>query len=238
MHSGQYQQQDWAGSDVECVRGGPGNWTRDCTYAAGNNKDGPGGRIDLTIVNDQPYITWDNALGGADTRGQNVWHQFKNGTTWSSARGVFTMSDTQSGGSVAYDPMEGVGVAAVDLADNILRYTNRALTSNSFNTADPVYGEGTGGWYPSLAMDPVNHEPAIAFYVCSPTSSQTYAQCIPSFDEVRVTQRVNNDWAGHTERVDDVSAVSIRLGFLSDGRKVVAYRERNGTLKLAVRKVP
>lgn len=239
VHSGQYPQQDWAGSDVECVNGSPGNWQRECVYPAGNMKDGPGGRIDMTMVNDQPCISWDNALGGADTRGQNVQVQCRNGTVWSSTRAAHTISDVQSGGSIAYDPTEGLGVAAVDLTDNILRYAKKTLAAPSFGFPDPVYGDGTGGWFPSLAMDPVAHEPAIAFYVCSPTSSQTAANCLPSYDGVRVTQRnsITNDWST-PEVVDDVSATVIRLGFLSDGRKVIAYRDRVGALKLAVRKVP
>ncbi|MBK7862339.1 MAG: hypothetical protein IPJ65_27770 [Archangiaceae bacterium] len=237
VHTGQYPQGDWGGADVECLHGSPGSWTRECAYPGGNTKDAPGGRIRLTMANDVPTVLWDHATGGADTRGTDVEVQSHlPAGGWSVKFNALRSGDTQNGGTIDWDPTEGLGVAALDLTDGVLRYTNKATGSAQWSTADPVVGEGTGGWYPSLAMDPVNHEPAIAFYVCSTRSGQNSSQCQPDFDEVRVTQRINNDWASHTEVVDTVSATMVKMGFLPDGRKVIAYRERNGTVHLAVRK--
>ena len=36
---------------VECVHGGPMNWTRECALPGGNNKNAPGGRINGRAVN-------------------------------------------------------------------------------------------------------------------------------------------------------------------------------------------
>jgi hypothetical protein len=242
VHTGQYPQGDWAGADVECVHGSPPNsWTRECTYPGGNTKDAPGGRIRMVMINDLPTILWDHVYGGADTRGNDVevMSHLPTGGGWTVKYNALRSADTQNGGTIDYDAMtEGLGVAVLDLTDGVLRYTNRAPGATQWSTADPVVGEGTGGWFPSLAMDPINHEPAIAYYACSSRSGQNASQCQPDYDEVRVTQRTNNDWAGHTETVTTDTATMVKLGFLPDGRKVIAYRDKAGAVKVAVRKVP
>ncbi len=241
VHNGQFPQQDWAGSDIECLRGTPPNMagTGECTKAGGNDKDAPGGHMQLLMINDTPYVFWDKVLGGADTSGQDVNFTYRTGANmWSAQKQVLSVAGTQQGASVAYDPTEGLGMAVLDISDNVLRYVSKPLAAANFNTADPVFAAGTGGWYPSLAMDPMFHEPAIAFYVCSDRSFQNASECRTDFDGVRVAQRnsVSNQW--NTETVDTSTVIAIRLGFLPNGRKVIAYRERGGPLKLAVRKVP
>jgi len=239
VHSGQFPQQDWAGSDIECLRGTPGNWARECSKPGGNDKDAPGGHMQMVMVNDVPYVFWDKVFGGADTSGQDVFYMNRTGANaWSMPRLVLNTGSTQQGVSPAYDPMVGLGVAIIDLSDNVLRYLGKTLAAGQWDTADPVFGVGTGGWYPSLAMDPEFHEPAIAFYVCSDRQFQNVSQCKTDFDEVRVAQRNSTSLQWNTETVDTSTVIAIKLGFLRNGRKVIAYRERNGPLKLAVRKAP
>jgi hypothetical protein len=195
--------------------------------------------MQMIMVNDVPFIFWDQVFGGADTSGQNVFMRNRTGAnTWSATRMVLSVGGTQQGASVAYDPMEGIGVAVLDVADNVLRYVRKSVAAANFDTADPVHGVGTGGWYPSLAMDPMFHEPAIAYYVCSDRQFQNLSECKTDFDEVRVAQRnsVSNQW--NVEPVDPSTVIAIKMGFLPNGRKVIAYRVRNGPLMLAVRKVP
>ncbi|MBL8952349.1 MAG: hypothetical protein JNK82_16335 [Myxococcaceae bacterium] len=242
VHNGQFPQQDWAGSDLECIRGTPPAVaaSRECTKAGGPMKDAPGGHNQMLMINDVPYVFYDKVLGGADTSGQDVNYVSRTGPggTWTAPRQVLSVAGTQQGASVAYDSEEGIGVAVVDVADNVLRYVRKSVAAPNFDAADTVYGEGTGGWYPSLAMDPAFHEPAISFYVCSDRQFANVSQCKAELDEVRVAQRnsVSNQW--NIETVDTSTVITTKLGFLPNGRKVIAYRERGGPLKLAVRKVP
>jgi hypothetical protein len=82
-------------------------------------------------------------------------------------------------------------------------------------------------------MDRKNHEPLIAYHVCSLTGGATPGSCKPEVDELRVTQRILGQWRGET--VDSEGGMSIRLGVLPSGKRVVAYRDpRSGAVKLAV----
>jgi hypothetical protein len=90
---------------------------------------------------------------------------------------------------------------------------------------------GSGGWYPSLAMDPVNHEPAIAFYVCSPRSGVNPTSCSTPNDELRIAQRVSGTWRETV--VDQGGGYSPKLGFLKSNKRVVVYRVPPA-LKIAV----
>jgi hypothetical protein len=98
---------------------------------------------------------------------------------------------------------------------------------------DPVYQAGSGGWYPSLAIDPKTHDPSIAFYICSPSAGVNEGGCSPNDDELRVSTRVEGNW--REVLVDSEGGWSPKLAFLSTGQRVIAYRApANGALKLAV----
>jgi hypothetical protein len=228
VHSGQFPQQDWAGSDVECWYGVPGAMTGSCTKAGGNDRGGWGGRIQMAMSADQPTIIYDAVFGGADTSGQNVFLQQRSDAgSWTlPPAAVASVAATQTGASLAIDAVEGTGVAVLDEADNVLRYYRRAPTAMIFAPADAVFGMGRGGWYPSLAMDPVNHEPAIGYYVCAPNVGMS--PCLASYDEVRVAQRNTVSSAWQETTVDTEAGERIRLGFLPNGKRVLAYR-RPGT---------
>jgi len=234
VHNGQFPQQDWAGSDVECWSGMPGALIGSCTKAGGNDKDAPGGRIAMTMAGSGPIITYDHVFGGADTAGQDVFIHRHDAGAWSTTpRAVASVTGTQTGASLAWDPVEGTGVAVLDTADNVLRYYQQAPGAAAFSAADPVFGMGTGGWYPSLAMDPALHEPAIAFYVCAPNTFVTV--CPAGFDELRIAQRSTATGAWQEHVVDTEGGRRLRLGFLPNGKRVVAYRLiANGHVALAV----
>ena len=128
-------------------------------------------------------------------------------------------SNVQSGPSLAWDAQEGFGVAVQDRSTNQLLYFS-SLDGN-FGASDLVFGAGAGGWYPSLAMDPVNHEPAIAFSFCSPQDLNE-SGCLTSQDELRVAQRSGGNW---NQVVVDVGGGAVpKLGFLSSGKRVLVYR--------------
>jgi hypothetical protein len=232
-HDGQFPQQDWGGSDVELAEGNVGAFSIRCVNAGGNNKQAWGGRIQMTMSNTGPAMVYDQAFGGADTIGNNVIFQKRNADgNWSGGVTVMNISNTQTGASVAWDSKEGFGVAAVERASSELKYVS-SKNGTTWSAVDPVFGSGSGGWYPSLAFDPVNHEPAIAFYLCSPRANVNEGQCKPDEDELRVTQRIDGTW--RQVLVDAEGGYAPKIGFFDNGKRWVVYRNpASGVLKVAV----
>lgn len=228
-HAGQFPQQDWAGSDVELWEGAPPPTTGVCLAQGGNNKDAWGGHNQMVIgAADQPAIIYDQMYGTADTNGINVVFQQRNAGTgaWTAPGTLLTISNTQTGASLAYDPTEGYGIAVVDRATNELSYTN-SLNGTAWSSLDPVFGAGSGGWYPSLAMDPVNHEPAIAFYICSPRGSVNETGCTTTDDKLMVSQRVVGTW--RETLVDANGGYHPKIAFFASKngappKRVITYR--------------
>lgn len=232
-HDGQFPQQDWAGSDLELVEGGPSSWTRRCLMEGGNNKSAYGGHISMAMAGGQPALVHDRVLGSADGTGQDVIFVRRNADgTWSGGTTVLSIANTQSGASLAWDPVVGFGIAVVDRSSDLLSYTSSS-DGVTWAQPDPVFQSGSGGWYPSLAFDPVHHEPAIAYYVCSARSGANEGSCSASEDELRVAQLIGASWR-HV-RVDPGGGLLPRIGFLSAGKRVIAYRDpASGALRLAV----
>ncbi len=232
-HDGQFGNQDWSASDIELWEGTPPPSGKKCLYAGGSNKVGNGGHLQMIMANGQPALVGDQINSEAVGNGSNVVFQMrKSDGSWSAASPVLTVANTMTGPSLAWDSTEGYGIAVTDGNSNQLRYLKSA-NGTQWNEPDEVYGTGTGGWWPSLAMDPVNHEPAIAFYVCSPASART--QCLAVEDELRVTQRIGGNW--RDVLVDSEGGYAPKLGFFASGKRVVVYRHpTTGALKLAVEK--
>lgn len=252
-HDAQFPQQDWNGSDVEIWEGAPPPSTGKCVSPGGNNKQAWGGHIQLAMGDGQPGISYDQMFGTSDQNGSNVVFQERDSSgNWGTPAVLLNISNTQSGPSLAWDSMEGFGVAVVDRATNELSYIFRPPSSSTWSAPDPVFGSGSGGWYPSLAMDPVYHEPAIAFYVCSARNSVNETTCLTNEDELRIKQRVSGNWREVV--VDKEGGYLPKLGFFVDGtgpgassKRVVVYRQprsidpstslpvtNEGMLKLAV----
>jgi hypothetical protein len=221
-HNGAFPMQDWAGSDVELWEGAGTPSTGSCLAQGGLNKDAWGGHNQLAVCGPELAIVHDQMFGGADTNGSNVIFQKRTAAgAWSSPAVLLTVSNTQTGPVLACDPIEGFGVSVVDRATNALVYTN-SLNGQAWNTPDPVSGAGSGGWYPSIAMDPVRHEPAIAFYNCSPRSSVNETGCLTTEDELVVSQRQAGTW--RQVLVDANGGYAPKLGFFASGKRFVVYR--------------
>jgi hypothetical protein len=259
-HDGQFPQQDWNATDVEVWSGmAPSLTARACAAAGGNGgttdgKPSWGGRIQMTPgPGGQPVMAWDRPIGTSDGNGTDVYFQRRNGDgSWTPPANILLVGVTQSGPRIAYDAQEGIGVAAIDRATNELRYTALRDGAASWTEPDPVFGAGSGGWYPSLAMDPVFHEPAIAFHVCSARAGVNETTCPAAEDELRVTQRTAGTWREVV--VDAAGGYLPKLGFFVDGtgpgasaKRAVVYRQprsieaqtglpvpTEGALKLAV----
>lgn len=227
----------WYGSDVESAEGALANPTLRCVMQGGNGgslgqKPAWGGRIQLVVgAGGEPAMVYDRAEGGADTTGIQLWFQKRVGTGWTNPIQVLASNDTKTGGTLAWDSMEGYGAAVVDGASGGLRYRSSA-DGVTWDAEDPVYAAGSGGWYPSLAFDPMTHQPNIAYYVCSQRDGEVATACPASFDELRVAVRTGGGWS--ETRVDAEGGWGPKLGFFSDGKRFVVYRDpRSGALKLA-----
>jgi hypothetical protein len=241
VHQGQTPQQDWAGSDLEVAIGAPGSWTARMVAAGGDNKQAYGGHTSMVMANGQPALVHDQVLGSADGTGQNVLFQRRNTDgSWTMPLRVQAVGNTQRGASLAWDSVLGYGIAVVDRSDNRLTFVEckgstatRCSAAGDWTTPDPVYQAGTGGWYPSLAIDPKTHDPSIAFYVCSTSPGANEGSCNPNDDELRVTTRIEGNW--REVLVDAEGGWTPKMAYLSTGQRVIAYRApNNGVVKLAV----
>jgi hypothetical protein len=233
VHNGQFPQQDWAGSDVKCVYGHPGAWTGECTNPGGVNKQGWGGRIRMIMVNDQPFISYDQALGGSDTLGINTVIQQRNKTTgWDNYYQLLQVANTGTGSSPAYDTMVGYGIAVTDYNTGVLSYVDKSPTATVWNMPDQVYGTGTGGLYPTLAFDPTYHEPAIAFFNCSLNIGAQDNNCQVDHQQVQIAQRIMGNWQTDTVTTDHWTR--LRLGFVNGKRALVFRDYKDGSVKIAV----
>lgn len=240
-HDGQFPQQDWAASDLEIAIGTAGSWTPKLVAAGGDMKLAYGGHISMVMANGQPALVHDQVFGSADGTGQNVLFQRRNANgTWTPVFRVQTVSNTQKGASLAWDPTLGYGIAVLERSVSRLSFTEckgttatKCTVAADWTTPDPVYESGTGGWYPSLAIDPKTHDPSIAFYICSNTPSANEGSCNPNDDELRVTTRIEGNW--NEQLVDANGGVYPKMAYLSTEQRVIAYRTpTTGVLMLAV----
>ena len=232
-HNGQFPQQDWAGSDFKVSEGGPATWTTTCQMSSGNIKQAYGARTNMVMANGQPAAVHDRAFGGADTPGKDIlFTRRKADGSWTNSMSpVLSIQNTMSGGSVAWDPTEGYGIAAIEHSEDKLYYT-RSTDGTTWDQALSVFGGGSGGWYPSLAMDPVNHEPAIAFYICSKLTGIAEGTCLEQDDELRIIQRIVGTW--RETLVDLEGGYLPKIGFIQ-AKRIVAYRvPKSKKIRLAV----
>lgn len=242
VHQGQFAQQDWAGSDLEVATGSPGSWTARVVSAGGNDKQAYGGHISMVMAKGtQPALVHDQVFGSPDGTGQNVLFQRRNTDgTWTPKLQVQTVANTQRGASLAWDSTLGYGIAVVDRSDSKLTFTEckgttatQCTVAGDWTTPDPVFQAGSGGWYPSLAIDPSTHDPSIAFYVCSSSAGANEGGCSPNDDELRVATRISGNW--REVLVDSEGGWSPKMAYLTSGQRVIAYRHPStGALKLAV----
>lgn len=240
-HDGQFPQQDWAGSDLEVAVGAPGSWTPSVVAAGGDNKQAYGGHISMVMANGQPALVHDQVFGSADGTGSNVLFQRRNANgTWTGVLRVQTVGNAQKGASLAWDSVLGYGIAVVERSNNKLTFVEcqgdtatQCTVAGDWTTPDPVFQAGTGGWYPSLAIDPKTHDPSIAFYICSNSPGANEGSCNPNDDELRVATRIEGIW--RELLVDAEGGITPKMAYLSTGQRIIAYRApSNGVLKLAV----
>ena len=237
VHTGQFPQQDWNGSDLKLAWGTTGNWQRRPIVCGGDDKKAYGGHTQMIIgAQGQLAMVSDEIYDSADGTGTNVlFHRRNADGTWTSTpwyAPVMQVANTQRGPSLAYDAVLGYAIAVVDRTSNTLFFTS-STDGSLWTQQDPVFQSGTGGWYPSVAVDPSIHEPTIAFYVCSQRTGVAEDSCPASERQLKVAYRVLGNWRQTT--IDPQGGVLPKLAYLSNGKRVIAYRDAgNGALKLYV----
>ncbi|MBM4779797.1 MAG: hypothetical protein GQE15_18995 [Archangiaceae bacterium] len=229
---------DYTGSDVESMEGTLGALAPRCVFAGFDTKPGRGARLMMTAgPNDETVLVYDQNVKTADGSGEDVVLQRRTATGWTAPQVVLASPNTMTGPQVAWDSLEGYAVAVV--RGSVLSY-RRSADGTTWDAEETVVSSGSGGWYPSLAMDLINHEPSIAFYDCSASSNVGVTACTTSSDSLKVTRKGGGRW--QTPLTVDVEGGVPKLGILSNGRRVIAYRvantmddtSRTGVLKLAV----
>lgn len=231
-HNGQFPLQDWGASDVELWSGPWGGTLAPTVLAAGGkDKKGYGGHNQLVMGASQPAVIYDEMPATADGSGKMVWFTERTADgNWTTPQIIYNVLDTGPlGASFAYDGTdggrEGFGLALG--AGSKLSYLNRNPTTGLWSDPDEFFTTGSGGWYPSLAMDPIYHEPAIAFYVCSTRAGRGDTQCLDTENELRVTQRPQSgNWIEVV--VDPEGGYAPKLGFFASGKRFVVYRSPHG----------
>jgi hypothetical protein len=235
VHTGQFPQQDWNGSDLKLATGSIGSWIRQPIVCGGNDKKAYGGHNQMVIgAQGQLAMVSDEIFDSADGAGTNVlFHQRNADGSWSSTpwnAPVMQIANTQRGPSLAYDSALGYGIAVVDRTTNTLLFTS-STTGAVWAQQDPVFQSGTGGWYPSVAIDPSVHEPHIAFTFCSTQPGIAEGACPASERQLRVAYRVLGNWRQSV--IDPEGGVLPKVGYLSTGKRVIVYRDPGtGAVKL------
>ncbi|MBX5483322.1 MAG: hypothetical protein IRZ16_15990 [Myxococcaceae bacterium] len=233
---------DWSGSELEFASGGRNAWQPSVVVSGWDGKQGYGGHLDMVIADGEPAIVSDSVYGGADSAGQNLYFsRRKKDGTWAPivAPTNKPIGDTQSGPSLAYDPVLGFAIAVVDRTEDALYFTRSQPKDDgkagTWSELTPVYQSGSGGWYPSLSINPITHEPSIAYYVCSKAPGANEGSCVEEDDELRISERIAGIW--RTQQVDPAGGWHPKLAHFANGKRVLAYRDpRSGAIKLAVEK--
>jgi hypothetical protein len=156
--------------------------------------------------------------------------------------GTGYLGDT--GPSLAFDPGPqglGYGVAfncrgCLNGVDQ-LSYTQctpptDCTNGNNWTSPDNFFASGTGGWWPSLQIDPILHVAVIAAYNCALHNSVSFGSCPTNEDEVVLWRQVGSNWT-HLQ-VDPDGYFEPKLGLLSTEQAVVVYQMRDGHLRLAL----
>jgi len=162
--------------------------------------------------------------------------------------GASQVPNTQAGPSLAYRDGFGYAIAVTNRSVNGAFFTSCATpancpipggcdcsTTNGWDTLDPVFQSGSGGWYVSIAISP-DGDPSIAYYVCSSQPNRNENNCTAD-DYLAVTNRgVSKIWSDHVLVVDTGPAFQTRMVFIGN-RRVIGYRNgASGVLQIAVEK--
>jgi hypothetical protein len=232
VHGGQFPT-DYQHSDLEVVEGSPGSLRRSVAVLGANTLEGHGGMTSVTLAGGRPALAWSTQPGSQNDTPRGVWFARRGGDGgWGAPEKLAGPSDTRAGPSLSWREGLGFGIAFEDAGSGLLNYLESA-DGETWAPAEPVHGDGTGGWYPSLAFGP-DGEPAIAYYVCS--LSAAASECKPEDDALLLKRRRAGMWPARALTVDSGGAWWPRLAW-AGARAAIAYKDPGCTvLKLAVQR--
>ena len=105
----------------------------------------------------------------------------------------------------------------------------------NWDTLDPVYQSGTGGWYAAVAISP-DGDPSVAYYVCSKQPNRNENSCTSDHYLAVSNRGLSQVWSDHEVKVDTGAVFQTRMVYLGN-RRVIGYRNgASGVLQLAVEK--
>jgi hypothetical protein len=241
VHDGQYPVQDWQASAAKMCLGSPSaGWSWDAPIASdvcecSNNHGAFGGHNQmiygpngsLAVISDQMQNDQGEVfIGGHDARfamtdGDGGWTNSINPFLSGCSSTANIIHDTQTGPVMAWSSGTGYVVAAVDHSVDDLMYV-ASPDGVSWGNVEHVYNQGSGGWYPSIAIDPMSHEAAVAFFVCSLSPGASIGACSPTDAQLVVSERTPVGW----QQVINIPGTNFylpKLGYLSTGKAVIAY---------------
>ena len=156
------------------------------------------------------------------------------------SNGETRLPNTQAGPSIDYRDNFGYAVAVTDRSQNGALFTACLLGSdcsqpNGWDTLDPVFQRGSGGWYASVAISP-DGDPSVAYYVCSKQPNHNENSCTPDHYLAVANRGLSKVWSDHEVVVDTGAAFQTRMVFIGT-RRVIGYRNgSSGVLQIAVEK--
>jgi hypothetical protein len=244
VHDGQYPVQDWQASATKMCVGSPAGWSwaapiADDYCSCANTRGAFGGHNQmiwgvngaLSVISDQMQ----NDQGEVFVGGHDVRFTMQNPDgTWTTPINPFittcpatgdTIHDTQTGPVMAYSVGTGYVVAVVDHSTDDLMYIS-SPDGVSWGQIQHVYQQGTGGWYPSIAIDPISGEAAVAFFICSLEPMAT--SCSATDAQLVVSELAPAGW----QQVINVSGTQFylpKLAFLSSGKPAIAYVQKSNS---------
>lgn len=264
VHFGQFPVQDWVASDVKLCQGTPGNWTNWSAPmtidASGGHKSGGYGSHNQMVfgLNGALAVICDSdqtGQGSVDTGGDNAWFVQQNLGSytktiadWSLPINPFNprnveadiLVNTQTGPSMAYNSVFGYSVVVVDTSPPTGGGAAALYYASSPDgvtwTRSTLFSLGSGGYYPSIADDPVSGNPNVVYTICSGEPGVRPAPGACPQPELDLSV-ISNSPPNLTQNVTTVSTDPVfapKIAFLSTDKVIIAYRNLDtGSLYVA-----
>jgi hypothetical protein len=265
VHFGQFPVQDWAASDLKMCQGSPNKWTswsapmtidsagghKDTGYATHNTMIfGKSGA--LAIIGDQDLT----GQGQVDGEGSNVAFVQQNLGSWSSSTADWslpinpfnpkadeseTITHTQTGPAMAYNTAFGYQAVVVDTTPPsgggaaALYYTSSS-DGVTWTPRYTLYSNGSGGFYPAIADDPVTGNPNVVYTHCSgePGVLPSPGACQTPELDLAVISTNPPSLTSFKSTISTDPVFMPKVAFLSTDKLVIAYRNLDtGSLYVA-----
>lgn len=216
VHDAQFPNQDFNGSDVEAAVDTGAGVTLQCVQAGGNDKGAWGAHARMALSGGQPALVYDQLFGMVSGTGQNVVFTRRQGTGAWTAPQVLAMGPVEGGPSLVTDAPSGFLVAAQDQAGVVRVYSS--ADGQTWGSPSVVTSDGVTGGGADLAVHPVSRLPQVV--VATSSGLRLY--------------RADGLGGWTAELVTAADARRPRVAMQPDGRRVVAWVDAGGALRLSI----